>query len=748
MKAGSDPPGDDRPVLQVDAGNIERFVSNLFRHAEEGSYVSLPGFDQVDRGRPSVLIRAVPINGSLNTVVSAAVIAARDVANSRHPAVFAPPVATFDNDRKAGTANLKNGLAISVELDGGDTGAKRRQIESLLGRATVVMHSGGEWLDDKTGEVHRKMHLHWRLSEPTTTVAEHQQLQFARWLAAVLVDADRTAAPSAHPLRWPGSWNLKGTPRLAEIADEEPDAEVHLDEALAALQEAVEAAGLDRSTPSVDRASSPPQAPVEVVASALAALPNVDVHWDEWVRVGMATWNATGGAAAGLAAWEEWSARSGKHVPDACVERWSHFAGSPPTRIGAGTLILLAKMQGWQDPRYSTRTASEPPDAHPDDPGPQPDGTSRRHELPPRKDAEPTEKRWTVIDPTKWADPPPARRWIVDGWLPVGVVTGFYGDGAAGKSTIAQQLMVSTALGLPWLGMPTTQGRVFALMCEDDESELHRRQAAVNAAYGVGYGDLEDMRIVSRVGEDNFLMSFEAGDVGLRTENWQILRGHIADFRPSLVVLDTLADVFGGDEIRRGQARQFIQGACGSLAREFDCAVVVCAHPSLSGMQSGAGTGGSTAWNNTVRSRWYLTTPVPAEDEVVDPDVRVLNRMKNNYGPRGGEIKLRWDAGTFRLDGIYTPKAKPEWNQIEAIFTEVARAWMAGKPWSNALQTKDAGRYLPLWASTTLGCNERIVKNHVQKWLAGGFLAAEQVNSDSKLKGLRVLKFLRQGDVY
>ena len=47
-------------------------------------------------------------------------------------------------------------------------------------------------------------------------------LRKARWLAAVLVGADRTAAPPAHPLRWPGSWNRKGEPRLAHIAISNP----------------------------------------------------------------------------------------------------------------------------------------------------------------------------------------------------------------------------------------------------------------------------------------------------------------------------------------------------------------------------------------------------------------------------------------------------------------------------------------------------------------------------------------------
>ena len=44
--------------------------------------------------------------------------------------------------------------------------------------------------------------------------------------------------PVCHPIRWPGSWHRKAAPRLCEIAALEPDREINLDAALAALQAA------------------------------------------------------------------------------------------------------------------------------------------------------------------------------------------------------------------------------------------------------------------------------------------------------------------------------------------------------------------------------------------------------------------------------------------------------------------------------------------------------------------------------
>ena len=109
-------------------------------------------------------------------------------------------------------------------------------------------------------------------------------------------------------------------------------------------------------------------------------------------------------------------------------------------------------------------------------------------------------------------------------------------------------------------------------------------------------------------------------------------------------MLDNLADIFAGNENVRPLARQFI-GALRGLAIEFDCVVLLLSHPSLSGINSGSGTSGNTAWNNSVRSRLYLTRD--DEDKEVGPDRRILQTMKANYGPNGCRIELRWEVGRF-----------------------------------------------------------------------------------------------------
>lgn len=119
--------------------------------------------------------------------------------------------------------------------------------------------------------------------------------------------------------------------------------------------------------------------------------------------------------------------------------------------------------------------------------------------------------------------------------------------------------------------------------------------------------------------------------------------------KPSLVVLDTLADLFGGNENARPDAVAFI-ALLRRIAIDGHCAVLLLAHPSLSGLNSGSGMSGSTGWNNSVRSRLYFER-ITSDGFEPDTNARVLKTQKANYGPRGEEISLRYDAGRFVVEG-------------------------------------------------------------------------------------------------
>lgn len=236
------------------------------------------------------------------------------------------------------------------------------------------------------------------------------------------------------------------------------------------------------------------------------------------------------------------------------------------------------------------------------------------------------------------------RQWLVPDLIPQKTVTLFSGDGGTGKSLVALQLAVAATTGRAWLGKPTSEGSVIYMSAEDDDDELHRRLDDIIRVDGRTYDDLKGLTLRSLAGEDA-LLAVDSQVALMQSELFGELDRRAADEAPVLVVIDTLADVYPASENDRAKVRQFI-GILRGLALKRQCAVLLLGHPSLSGLSSGTGMSGSTAWNNSVRSRLYLSRITDNGFEM-DPDRRVMTTMKANYGRIGGEIHMKWSNGAF-----------------------------------------------------------------------------------------------------
>jgi RecA-family ATPase len=242
----------------------------------------------------------------------------------------------------------------------------------------------------------------------------------------------------------------------------------------------------------------------------------------------------------------------------------------------------------------------------------------------------------------------PEREWLVDEIIPMRQVTLIYGDGATGKTLIELQLSVAVATGTNWLGKLPKEGNVLILSAEDDIDETHRRLADIVVGREFSMADLSGLTIAPLAGEDALLAVSGRGGILSATDLFAEVEATVQDIQPIMLAIDTLADTFGGDEINRAHARQFIKMLRG-LAVKFNMAVVVLAHPSLSGMASGAGTSGNTGWSNSVRSRLYLEPVKTDTGGVPDDTLRRLTVKKVNYAKVGTEIMMRWGRGRFVL---------------------------------------------------------------------------------------------------
>jgi RecA-family ATPase len=265
-----------------------------------------------------------------------------------------------------------------------------------------------------------------------------------------------------------------------------------------------------------------------------------------------------------------------------------------------------------------------------------------------KEETKPTSKLLLpFINIAEWRERPvPERVWTVKDRIPGSNVTLLSGEGSVGKSILSLHLATAVVLGRDWLQSLPEPGPVIVVCCEDDTDELWRRLDLIFQHYGAAYTDFKDLHVSALAGEETLMAVSDRNGIMQTTKLFGRTREAACDLKPRLIVLDNSADVFGGNENDRAQVRQFI-GHLRGMAIAAGAGVLLTSHPSLTGISTGTGLSGSTAWNASVRSRLYFKRATTEKDEEPDPDLRVLEVMKANYGPVGETITLRWTNGLF-----------------------------------------------------------------------------------------------------
>ena len=246
---------------------------------------------------------------------------------------------------------IVGGAVAAVDIDIVDSPDLALQIEQLardrLGDTPAL----------RIGKAPKRM-LIYRTAEPFRGIKRHplEVLCLGQQFLAYATHPD-TGAPYAWPDEGLADLDISDLPEItAEMA------RAFLDEAYALLPEHLRQRGLTTVSSTAEHLRSHSQiGTLPAIEAALAWLPNAELDYDSWMRVGMALKGALGDAGADLFA--DWSAQAAKDVPATTAKAWASFK---PDRIGAGTIYHLAMGQGWQpDPELRLDGSVDPEVAHP-----------------------------------------------------------------------------------------------------------------------------------------------------------------------------------------------------------------------------------------------------------------------------------------------------------------------------------------------------------------------------------------------
>jgi hypothetical protein len=191
----------------------------------------------------------------------------------------------------------------------------------------------------RIGKAPKRM-LIYRTAEPFRGIKHHplEVLCLGQQFVAYATHPD-TGAPYAWPDEGLADLDIADLPEITVEA-----AAGFLEEAYALLPEALRQRGLRVVSSTAEHLRSHSQiGTLPAIEAALAWLPNAELDYDSWMRIGMALKGALGECGGDLFA--DWSAQAAKDVPQATVKAWISFK---PDRIGAGTIYHLAMEHGWQ----------------------------------------------------------------------------------------------------------------------------------------------------------------------------------------------------------------------------------------------------------------------------------------------------------------------------------------------------------------------------------------------------------------
>jgi len=245
------------------------------------------------------------------------------------------------------------------------------------------------------------------------------------------------------------------------------------------------------------------------------------------------------------------------------------------------------------------------------------------------------------------SSPPEPAKFRLDGWLPERTVTLLSANGGVGKSNLSLQLAVALTTGQDFLNIQTKQSKVLVISAEDEARTVHFRVANVCQELGITSQELTPLSVYDLTQHDCVMWSN-----GRATDRMQWLADKVVQHKADVVIIDNASDVFIANENDRAEVRGFMR-CLNMIAVGTNAAILVLAHVDKASVRTTAGSdsnttfSGSTAWNNSARSRWAM---VKSSD---DAEI-ILRHEKSNLGPLQPPLSLEFDTISKTLKAFGT----------------------------------------------------------------------------------------------
>lgn len=202
----------------------------------------------------------------------------------------------------------------------------------------------------------------------------------------------------------------------------------------------------------------------------------------------------------------------------------------------------------------------------------------------------------------------PSPTWLIDKIIPAGGLVAIYGEPGCGKSFIALDIAFCVSTGMPWQGHPVEPGRVLYIAAEGGSGISKRVRALL-------------LHHKTRPSQVDVAWLVESIPVHVDSDQMTILleriETEIVDWKPDLVIIDTLARCFDGDENEQEDMGRFVAGV-DHLRGQFGCTVMVIHHTRLDGSRER----GNTAFRGAADAMLFI--------EKDGPDIRITNTKQKD----------------------------------------------------------------------------------------------------------------------